>query len=209
LVAHQLAIPVHALSFWLETVTGIGDAMSLDCETDLWRAVIQQAITDATLAPSLFTPAEEIAEARNWLTTDNPDKRLVCELAGVCPIRLKESALNLIAKVDSTGATRRTVRKPRAKNSGPYRSNANVQRFTHDGRSLTLVEWEALTGINARTLRSRLSYGWTFEEAITRPVAPKGRGVVADFENRRGDRRGEPRATLNPNRILHHEQADQ
>jgi hypothetical protein len=35
---------------------------------------------------------------------------------------------------------------------------------------LTFPEWELLTGINRRTLRSRVAWGWTASEVLIRPV---------------------------------------
>ena len=43
------------------------------------------------------------------------------------------------------------------------RNNVNL---THDGRTQTATEWARENGINPATLRSRLSRGWTVDQAI-------------------------------------------
>lgn len=41
---------------------------------------------------------------------------------------------------------------------------------THNGITLTISQWGKLLDIPHDRIRSRLKYGWTFEEAITKPV---------------------------------------
>lgn len=44
-------------------------------------------------------------------------------------------------------------------------------RFEHNGELKTLAEWAESTGIAYDTLYARIScYGWTFEQAVTRPL---------------------------------------
>ncbi len=58
------------------------------------------------------------------------------------------------------------TRKQQARNM-----DSNV-RYELNGRSLTLSEWEEITGIKRGTLESRIKdYGWTVEEALTSPVS--------------------------------------
>ena len=46
-----------------------------------------------------------------------------------------------------------------------------TERFTHAGKTLTLVEWAKETGIEYSTLRQRLHrYGWTVERSLTEGV---------------------------------------
>ncbi len=42
--------------------------------------------------------------------------------------------------------------------------------LTHQGVSATLAEWAERTGINSRTLQTRVSRGWPAADALTRPV---------------------------------------
>lgn len=38
--------------------------------------------------------------------------------------------------------------------------------FTHNGETKTLSQWARHIGVNVTTLKQRITYGWTFEEAI-------------------------------------------
>lgn len=40
----------------------------------------------------------------------------------------------------------------------------------HDGKTLTIEEWAAVTGIKPDTLRGRLRRGWTLAKTLTEPV---------------------------------------
>lgn len=46
----------------------------------------------------------------------------------------------------------------------------NAQRFTYDGRTLTLYEWQRILGVHRETLRTRLRNGWSVEEAFSTPL---------------------------------------
>ncbi len=42
--------------------------------------------------------------------------------------------------------------------------------YTHDGKSLSIKEWSAITGIPKATIESRINhYGWTIERALSTP----------------------------------------
>ena len=43
------------------------------------------------------------------------------------------------------------------------------QRYTHDGKSLLLIEWSELTGVPLERIRGRLGLGWPFDLALTLP----------------------------------------
>ncbi|QND20393.1 hypothetical protein HB774_09945 [Rhizobium leguminosarum bv. viciae] len=79
---------------------------------------------------------------------------------------------------------------------------ATAHRFTHDGQTLTLKEWAAITGISAMSLRSRITNGWTIHDALTVPVKPVGkrmhRGVSFNFAPFEGTGAGST-AQENPN----------
>lgn len=54
--------------------------------------------------------------------------------------------------------------------------NKSVSRhLTLNGTTRTLPEWSEVTGISQKTLRSRLSYGWSDEQTLTRAVRGRGR----------------------------------
>jgi hypothetical protein len=66
-------------------------------------------------------------------------------------------------------------------------SRANVakaKRLHAFGQSLSLRGWAEETGLSEGTIRSRLKYGWTLEEALSRDVQVHCRstpGVSSDF----------------------------
>lgn len=45
-----------------------------------------------------------------------------------------------------------------------------AQRFTFEGRSLTLYEWERVIGVRRETLRRRLRNGWSLEKTFSTPL---------------------------------------
>jgi hypothetical protein len=54
--------------------------MDITPEMGLWRAVFDQALSDARIAPAL-----DKIKAINWITQKSNDFVTVCDLAGVCP----------------------------------------------------------------------------------------------------------------------------
>ncbi|KYH00130.1 hypothetical protein [Bradyrhizobium sp. DOA1] len=68
----------------------------------LWRAVIQQAITDATLPLSTKRRSIRLDQmrTREWLTEPNSDFEDVCSLAELDPIKVRKHALPLIAEAE-------------------------------------------------------------------------------------------------------------
>lgn len=53
------------------------------------------------------------------------------------------------------------------------RNRRTCRRYTHDGKSFFLWEWALIAGINIRTIKSRLSRGWSFREIMTRPAVSR------------------------------------
>lgn len=53
----------------------------------------------------------------------------------------------------------------------PVRNRAKT--YTHDGKSLTIVEWASLTGLRAATLAYRLRKGWSIADALSTPPMPE------------------------------------
>lgn len=51
------------------------------------------------------------------------------------------------------------------------RNRSNNRMITHDGETQCLQYWADKYGIRSNVLGARLNMGWTFEEAVTRPVA--------------------------------------
>ena len=51
------------------------------------------------------------------------------------------------------------------------------KRYTHDGITLTIIEWENRVGLSRNSLRVRVERGWSFEDAIRIPTGGKRPGV--------------------------------
>ena len=45
-----------------------------------------------------------------------------------------------------------------------------VKILEHQGKSMTIAEWEREIGVKPGIIRSRLNYGWTIDRAISEPV---------------------------------------
>lgn len=69
-------------------------------DTALWRAVIQQAITDATLPLSTKRRSVRLDQlrTREWLTEPNTDFEEVCGLAELDHVKVRKHVLPLIAE---------------------------------------------------------------------------------------------------------------
>jgi hypothetical protein len=67
---------------------------------------------------------------------------------------------------------------------------ARAKRYEAFGYTRSLREWSEETGLPEGTLRSRLKYGWTLEDALSRDVQVHNRGdrpgVVSDFAPSKG-----------------------
>ncbi len=61
------------------------------------------------------------------------------------------------------------------------RNRCNNHRLLFNGQNKTIEEWCDLSGIPSTTLRERIRRGWKIEDALTRPVAHKGRAASTPF----------------------------
>ena len=59
-------------------------------------------------------------------------------------------------------------------NAAQQRNKRNNRIISYNGESHCVAEWAEITGINVRTLDSRLRLGWSVERVLTRPVQKKG-----------------------------------
>ncbi|MGY4332789.1 hypothetical protein ACVWWG_007206 [Bradyrhizobium sp. LB7.2] len=68
-------------------------------EKQLWCAVIQQALIDATEPLSINREAVRLDQlrSRDWLTKPNKDFNIVCALAGLEHMRVRTYATKLVA----------------------------------------------------------------------------------------------------------------
>lgn len=139
----------------------------------LWNAVIEQAITDATAPLSTRCDVRmDQLRTREWLTKPSQDFEDVCALAGIEPDRVRATAAQLIEAVSQQGSDRGLL---------PKRARIPVRGLYHyAGRSLTIGQWAAATGIAYHLLYNRMSRGWSIERALTKPIGagqrPRGVG---------------------------------
>jgi hypothetical protein len=129
-------------------------------ERDLWRAVIAQAIEDATTSKRVvgeFTPeagSAAQAEARHWLTTPSVDFDEACALAELEPDQVRAYATTEIAKAD------------RYLNSSGSNDRGRLIEF--DGQRMNVRGWAKHLGITQAALGMRLA-SMPLERALTAP----------------------------------------
>lgn len=132
-------------------------------------------IMDARLDPESWPiPArnrEETADARAYLTTPSKDLETVCSLAGVDMEVLVGRMQKRIADIpavqaDPARAKRQATRLPKG------------QTITHDGKSLTVMQWAKATGIPPATLYSRIKTNWPVADMLTVPASEAGAFVT-------------------------------
>lgn len=120
-------------------------------EKNLWCAVINQALLDATAQ----TGSADRARAIDWLTKPNRDFVLTCNLAGYEHDFIRQKALAFIEKHEAEQA----------------RNNKGcASHYEYDGKRQSLNDWAKETGIPVATLHDRIRRGWSFEDAITSAV---------------------------------------
>ncbi|TAI63453.1 hypothetical protein [Bradyrhizobium sp. Leo170] len=92
--------------------------MSDNNAAGLWRAVLLQAITDATepLSTKRLSTRMDQIRCREWFTRPNRDFDEVCHLAGVEPDRVRKHVVPLIAE-----ASKRDQPMPDRATQKPYR----------------------------------------------------------------------------------------
>ena len=72
--------------------------MGIIGERALWRAVITQALMDASSQSKKMELKYEKSQALCWLTASNEDFRTVCENAGYCPHYIREQSIEAIKR---------------------------------------------------------------------------------------------------------------
>lgn len=178
------------------------EAAPVSGEVSMWRKVIAQVITDATMPCNERRGSERKRirdESRQWLIEPSADFEEVCGLAGVPSEATRAFALKQIMEADQRQQDG-TQRGRAGRRGTPMRPR---KLYEHDSISLTLTQWADRVGLNPTTLASRLADGWSIADALTTPTQPhfgrRRRGVGSDFSEKAGDRRGEARATSDLN----------
>ncbi|MER2263886.1 hypothetical protein [Methylobacterium oxalidis] len=131
-------------------------------ELHLWRAVVQQALADATT--HTYSHRRARAEARRWLTTPSEDFNDVCLLAGLEPSQVRDHAKKLILEAGDELVERNQF------GGRPARKITD-----HNGETLTVAQWAKRLGLGEGAINARLRKGLPVEQLL----APRGSKAVA------------------------------
>ncbi|MHB2165730.1 hypothetical protein [Alsobacter sp. R-9] len=162
-------------------------------ELALWCAVIRQAVSDAVdsvASDSVSAAARQ--KARVWFVRKGKDFREVCTLAGVDPDQVHAAMTKRIADADGI-----TIEEALARyNPRPEHKRLNVdfnapapehkrgphgRTITYAGRTLTVSQWAAVTGLNRKTIAERLDAGLSLDEVFSERII---RGEPYTFNGR-------------------------
>jgi uncharacterized phage protein (predicted DNA packaging) len=168
--------------------------MTADPVHQLWVRVILQATEDAAQIVESLASAEtnnarnqrlaalvQRDKARLWFNPKNPDFVEVCNLAGMDPDAVAERAAKAIRRCDEAAAKgERFDLVPKPAQAAPRKRVT----YTHDGKTMTLAEWAAATGISDSALRNRIYAGHDFANAISPDFKRRPRNVGAQFRSR-------------------------
>lgn len=124
----------------------------ISAEQELWRAVIRQALVDATSCADTL----ERSHAINWLTKPNRDFIEACRLADYDPDYIRTKAKAAIERETSAPNEARVTRLKGAK------------VYEHNGKALTIAEWADEIGISKPALYDRLRRGWSLSDALSK-----------------------------------------
>lgn len=127
---------------------------ALSSEQQLWRAVLSQAIADATSKGNGREAREERGPAQDWLGKPSRHLAFVCDLAGVDMHRL-------IANVKESIATGKLPQRKEYQ-----RKAQTVRLLTLGNESLSVTQWAKRYNLPEPTLRNRLKRGIPLAEAI-------------------------------------------
>lgn len=144
-------------------------------ETQLWLEVLQRAVMDARLEPrsGAVSPrqAQEVKDARTYLTTPSKGLEAVCAMAGVDMDWLIDHMKPRIVGAGDLVS---------AKEAKPYSARGQVRNvlYEFDGRYLTVKQLSVLSGISKHVIYTRLNKGWSIEAAL-KPLNMQGRRSAA------------------------------
>jgi hypothetical protein len=127
----------------------------------LWCAVLENAIQEASgIVVAEFGSGRDLAvrRARDYLLKPNGDFNIVCSLAGLDPIAVRERLVKQLGRLPAPS---------------PQPPKRTTRCYLFEGKSLTLTEWAAETGIPRAAIAARLELGWPLERALTEPSGHK------------------------------------
>ena len=153
-------------------------------EQDLWREVLLVAVQDAlTGCTSSGAPKsaklKATHEARRYLTEANPDFDMVCTMADLDPMAVREAMTKRLADAptpEDLGATKRQA----------SREQRSGKLITHNGEALRASAWAKRIGVSTQTIHARLKWGWSVERTVATPPRSRRRGVGPDFGEAQG-----------------------
>lgn len=152
--------------------------MTRNPEQALWCAVLKQIVLDAIegARAGCNNKQSQILEthrARNFLTSNNADFRLICEYAGFDPVYVHERITKLLEDAPTVEDTAKP--KPSGKRSDTF----STRMITMKGVPRTIAEWADHYGLSMFQVTLRLNKGWSIERALTQPVRKVNRRRAA------------------------------
>ena len=149
-------------------------------DPDFRRLFVNRLWTTILAATDRQIPAVDRDRARRFLTS-GAGFATACVRAGLDPDRVRHHSLNLIGQ-DATQRAAPAICTPAQRRSQPRRARSAGRpigsarrRLEHNGRSQTIEAWADELGMNHKTIRSRLSLGWTVDRTLTQPALPRRR----------------------------------
>ncbi len=135
------------------------DNPSLRHDQALWRAVVLQALTDATSTATNDAAVRDRKAARNWLTwpCHQRDFERVCALADLESDKVRAVARKLIsdASSDQTQSNRR--------------GGTQAKTISFNNEELTVADWAARLGLSRAAIFARIKKGWSLERTLSAP----------------------------------------
>ena len=144
----------------------------MNSEQELWRAVIRQALIDATGPKDTL----ERKQAIDWLTKPNRYFAEACRLADFEPEYIRAKA--------------KAVIESNANADGAARKSGRGKLIEFNGRTQTLTDWAREYAMPFNIVYVRVRSGWSIEQALTTPYTKsrKRAGVAPNFSKNAPDR---------------------
>lgn len=132
-------------------------------EQALWRAVITQAIADASGKTNCTSFERRVA--LDWLFKPDGNFNSVCALADLDPDYTRKLARQHIEKHAHKAAAKSAGKPSRTTRLG------KGQLYEFGGKTLTIKEWANEIGCTYATLYHRVANGWSIDRALSTPFA--------------------------------------
>lgn len=132
---------------------------------NIWQGIKQRCTNPAAGMWHLYG-GRGITMAPEWLTSF---ERFAADMGP------RPSPKHSIDRIDNDGPYEPQNCRWATKSEQSRNTRRNVY-WTHQGRTMTVVEWAEELGVDPNTLRQRVNgYGWSVERALTTTVGPRGR----------------------------------